>query len=210
MGQITEDSLMRNLVNAKKVMNKVDNGDYSTGNINREYLSMGEAEIVNESDLAKSLDPDVKRPVNSRPINEESIERINQSKLPDSIKRAMIETPIVQPTLTDTLDMGFLSKAKLMMEKEGLSTPKKQITSQQSKQSGGSQTVLSTNQSININELAAALAPLLENTIRKTVDEKINQILLTQQGQTINETLMLKVGESIFSGKITSVKKNRK
>jgi hypothetical protein len=209
MGQITENSLMRNLVNAKKVMNKVDNGDYSTGNINPDYLTMGEAEIVNESDLARSLDPEFTRPTNVRPINEESVERINQSKLPDSIKQAMIKNPIVQPTLTDTLDMGFLSKAKDMMIKEGLASPKKSV-SQQPRQSGTRSEPIYTNQNININELAAALAPLLEGTIRKTVDEKINQILLTQQGQTINESLMLKVGDSIFSGKITSVKKNKK
>jgi hypothetical protein len=209
MGQITENSLMRSLVNAKKVMNKVDNGDYSTGNINPDFLTMGEAEIVNESDLSRSLDTENPRTSTPRPINEESVERINQSKLPDSIKRAMIENPIVQPTLNDTLDMGFLSKAKLMMEKEGLSTPKKSVPTQQNKQSGRSEQSYSS-QSININELAAALAPLLEGTIRKTVDEKINQILLTQQGQTINESLMLKVGDNIFSGKITTVKKVKK
>lgn len=208
MGQITENSLMRSLVNAKKVMNKVDNGDYTTGNINPDFLSMGEAEIVNESDLARSLDTENPSATKHRQINEESLERINQSKLPDSIKRAMIENPIVQPTLNDTLDMGFLSKAKLMMEKEGLSTPKKSAPAQQNKQVRPEQ--VHTSQSININELAAALAPLLEGTIRKTVDEKINQILLTQQGQTINESLMLKVGDNIFSGKITTVKKVKK
>ena len=207
MGQITEDSLMRSLVNAKKVMNKVDNGDYSTGNINPDFLSLGEAEIVNESDLSRSLDIETPKMTKTRQIDEVSVERINQSKLPDSIKKAMIETPIIQPTLTDTLDMGFLSKAKLMMEKEGLSTPKKSLPSQRStnrvEQSHPSQ-------NININELAAALAPLLEGVIRKTVDEKINQILLTQQGQTINESLMLKVGDNVFSGKITNVKKVKK
>lgn len=206
----TEDSLMRSLINAKKVMNKVDNGDYSTGNINPDFLSMGEAEIVNESDMAKSLDMESPRSGGSRPINEESIERINQSKLPDSIKKAMIEKPIIQPSLNDTLDMGFLNKAKAMMIKEGLaSEPKKSQPSQQNRQPGRSEQPHS-NQSININELAAALAPLLEGTIRKTVDEKLNQLLLAQQGQTINESLMLKVGDNIFSGKITNVKKVKK
>jgi hypothetical protein len=37
-GSISENDLMRKLVNAKKVMNKVDGGDYQKGNIDQETL----------------------------------------------------------------------------------------------------------------------------------------------------------------------------
>jgi hypothetical protein len=52
-----------------------------------------------------------------------------------------------------------------------------------------------------------ALATLIENTVRKVMDEKLSQILTAQQTSTINENLVLKVGDSIFKGKITGVNK---
>ena len=39
------------------------------------------------------------------------------------------------------------------------------------------------------------------------MDEKLTQILSAQQTQSINENLVLKVGDSIFKGKITGVNK---
>ena len=54
-----------------------------------------------------------------------------------------------------------------------------------------------------------AIAVLIENTVRKVMDEKLNQILSAQQTQTINENLVLKVGDSIFKGKITGVNKSK-
>jgi hypothetical protein len=58
-------------------------------------------------------------------------------------------------------------------------------------------------QSIDMNTIAV----LIENTVRKVMDEKLNQILTAQQTSTINENLVLKVGDSIFKGKITGVNK---
>ena len=58
--------------------------------------------------------------------------------------------------------------------------------------------------------LEAKLTPIIENIIRKTLDEivdkKLNQILTAHQTASLNENLVLKVGDSIFSGKITGVK----
>jgi hypothetical protein len=53
------------------------------------------------------------------------------------------------------------------------------------------------------------IATLIENTVRKVMDEKLNQILTAQQTQTISENLVLKVGDSIFKGKITGVNKSK-
>jgi hypothetical protein len=52
-----------------------------------------------------------------------------------------------------------------------------------------------------------AIAVLIENTVRKVMDEKLNQILTAQQTTSINENLVLKVGDSVFKGKITGVNK---
>jgi hypothetical protein len=65
----------------------------------------------------------------------------------------------------------------------------------------------SSNQSYGGNIDMNAIAVLIENTVRKVMDEKLNQILTAHQTSTINENLVLKVGDSIFKGKITGVNK---
>lgn len=81
------------------------------------------------------------------------------------------------------------------MEQEGIPTKK-------TAQTKPTQTS-STNMDMNM------LATLVENTVRKVLDEKLNQILTAQQTQSINENLVLKVGDSIFKGKITGVNKSK-
>jgi hypothetical protein len=180
-GVISQNDLMSRLVNAKKVMNKVDGGNYEKGHINESML------LSDPDDIMRSQEPSQpKRSVQGSP----SIDKINNSKLPDAIKRAMIESPIPQISLTDTLDMDFVKGAKRLMEQEGVATrpqPK--------------QTVVNNNIDMN------AIAVLIENTVRKVMDEKLNQILTASTTSSINENLVLKVGDSIFKGKITGVNK---
>jgi hypothetical protein len=107
----------------------------------------------------------------------------------------MIENPIPQISLNETLDMDFIKGAKRLMEQEGLT--KKPTTQTQTKSTPV--------QNIDMNSIAV----LIENTVRKVMDEKLNQILTAQQTSTINENLVLKVGDSIFKGKITGVNKTK-
>jgi hypothetical protein len=133
--------------------------------------------------------------VNTRPVGGNmNIDKIQNSKLPDAIKRAMIEHPIEQMqsiSLNETLDMDFVKGAKRLMEQEGVS----------SKKSQPKQTIVNNNIDMN------AIAVLIENTVRKVMDEKLNQILSASTTSSINENLVLKVGDSIFKGKITGVNK---
>jgi hypothetical protein len=189
-GTITPQDLMSKLVQAKKVMNKVDGGNYERGHVNENILRSSPEEFMQQQ---------VAPVQNIRSVNngEVNINKIQNSKLPDAIKKAMIENPIQQISLNDTLDMDFLKGAKRLMEQEGVSTKKQTQLPQQRTQntiSGGN---------IDMN----AIAVLIENTVRKVMDEKLNQILSAQQTQTINENLVLKVGDSIFKGKITGVNK---
>lgn len=179
-GTISENDLMHKLVQAKKVMNKVDGGNFERGHINEDILRSAPEDLSTETVSA------------TRPMGVPTVDKIQQSKLPDVIKKAMIENPIPQISLNETLDMDFVKGAKKLMEREGLSKPTQQ------KSSG---TV--TNSSIDMN----AIAVLIENTVRKVMDEKLNQILTAQQTSSINENLVLKVGDSIFKGKITGVNK---
>jgi hypothetical protein len=185
---MSSSDLMQKLVNAKKVMNKVDSGNYETGNINENILRSAPEDLDPQSFDASASS---RRPVN----NNASVERINQTKLPDAIKKAMIENPIAQMpqiSLSEGLDMDFVKGAKRLMEQEGVST--KSQPQQRSNQS---------NSNVDMNSLAI----LIENTVRKVMDEKLNQILTAQTTSSINENLVLKVGDSIFKGKITGVNK---
>jgi hypothetical protein len=182
-GVISQNDLMSRLVNAKKVMNKVDGGNFERGHINEAMLLSDPEELMKNQNISPA-----KREAQGSP----SIDKINNSKLPDAIKRAMIENPISQISLNDTLDMDFIKGAKRLMEQEGVSTR----PSAQPKQ-----TIVNNNIDMN------AIAVLIENTVRKVMDEKLNQILTASTTSSINENLVLKVGDSIFKGKITGVNK---
>jgi hypothetical protein len=184
-GSISQNDLMKKLVQAKKVMNKVDGGNFERGHVNESMLL---------SDPSELMEMQTPQQVNTRPVGANmNVDKIQNSKLPDAIKRAMIEHPIEQMqsiSLNETLDMDFVKGAKRLMEQEGVSSKK----SQQRQTSGGN---------IDMN----AIAILIENTVRKVMDEKLNQILSASTTSSINENLVLKVGDSIFKGKITGVNK---
>jgi hypothetical protein len=189
-GIITPQDLMSKLVQAKKVMNKVDGGNYERGHVNENILRSSPEEFMQQQEApVQNI-----RPVNNGEVN---INKIQNSKLPDAIKKAMIENPIQQISLNDTLDMDFLKGAKRLMEQEGVST-------KQTKQQSNS---IKTYSNPPAQFDMTTIATLVENTVRKVMDEKLNQILSAQQTQSINENLVLKVGDSIFKGKITGVNK---
>lgn len=185
-GTISSNELMQKLVNAKKVMNKVDGGNFERGHINESLLLSDPSELMESKEMPQQT--------NTRPVGTPSADKIQSSKLPDVIKKAMMENPIPQISLSDSLDMDFVKGAKRLMEQEGVPTKKSQPQRQQSVTSN-----------IDMN----AIAVLIENTVRKVMDEKLNQILTAQQTQSINENLVLKVGDSVFKGKITGVNKSK-
>ena len=188
-GSISQNDLMKKLVQAKKVMNKVDGGNFERGHVNESMLL---------SDPSELMEMQTPQQVNTRPVGGNlNVDKIQNSKLPDAIKRAMIEHPIEQMpsiSLNETLDMDFVKGAKRLMEQEGVSSKKTQPQQRQS---------VSSNIDMN------AIAVLIENTVRKVMDEKLNQILSASTTASINENLVLKVGDSIFKGKITGVNKSK-
>lgn len=182
-GTISENDLMYKLVQAKKVMNKVDMGDYQRGNVDTNILNSSPEEIMESNIPSQKQISQPKVP---------NVNKIMESKLPEAIKKAMIDNPIPQISLNETLDMNFVQGAKRLMEQEGLSKKP-----QQQRQT----------QNVTSNIDMNAIAVIIENTVRKVLDEKLNQILTAQQTQSINENLVLKVGDSVFKGKITGVNK---
>lgn len=188
-GVITQNDLMMKLVQAKKVLNKVENGNFETGAINENILRSYPEELLGGMTTElNNIQPKQTLPYNSS--------KIQESKLPEAIKRAMIENPIPQISLSDSLDLNFVEKTKKLMESEGVG----KINSNKPSQPNSS-------------DLIKQITPIIENIVRKTVteimDAKLNQILTAQQTLSINESLVLKVGDSIFKGKITGVNKSK-
>ena len=110
-GTISENDLMAKLVQAKKVMNKVDGGNFERGHINESMLLSDPEELMQTTTTPN---------IPTRPVGTPSVDKINNSKLPDAIKKVMIENPIPQISLNDTLDMNFIDGARKLMERECL------------------------------------------------------------------------------------------
>ena len=194
-GPISANDLMAKLAKASKVMQKVQGGDFSRGNVNESMLSDG---YDNSGEYAQQSFQQPQSQQNNYSTPDFDVSKIQNSKLPDAIKKAMMENPISQISLGETLDMDFVKGAKRLIEQENrANNPSK--SNQQSKP------VQNVGGNIDMN----AISVLIENTIRKVMDEKLNQILTASQTSTINENLVLKVGDSIFKGKITGVNKSK-
>lgn len=185
-GAISTNDLMTKLVQAKKIMNKVETGDFQRGQVNEQLLTAPTEENLNQP-IQKNV---------ARPLGTPSVDKIKQSKLPDAIKKAMIENPIPQITLNDGIDMDLVKGARKLMEREGM-------ISKPSSTKGTIQNTAITS------DLITTITPIIENVVRKVMDEKLNQILTAHQTQSMNESLVLKVGDSVFKGKITGVNKSK-
>ena len=198
-GPISANELMAGLAKAKKLLNKVETGDYQKGQINQTDL-LDEEYMVSDPEERLEMNVQNDNPRSKfKVVGEQNVDKIQNSRLPDVIKKAMMENPIRQISLTDTIDMDFVKGAMRLMEQEGYggkTTPKPTQVRQPNPSS------VSNN---------SDLIPLIENIVRKTVteilDKKLDQLLMAQKTMSINESLVLKVGDSIFRGKITGVNK---
>ena len=121
-----------------------------------------------------------------------SEERIKNSKLPDSIKRLMMEHPIQQPQQYQaTLSDDIIEKAARLMGNN--KQPVSESIQQQPKQQ---------NTSFNLS------AADIKKIVRETVEEVLSENgLMVESTQKSNELMTIKVGKHIFEGKISTIKK---
>jgi len=123
-------------------------------------------------------------------------DRILNSKLPDEIKRLMIENPIAQASLpgtTNVLSNEIIEGAQKLMG----TTPKKQNQPQSNNVSG-----------IDMNALKTMIRDTVRDTVRDVVREELSKSgMIVENEQKTNEQLTLKVGKHLFEGKVTKIKK---
>jgi len=134
------------------------------------------------------------------PQNTNTKDRILSSKLPDEIKRLMIEHPIQQPTNLgggSVLSNDLVEKATRLMNNDVANNinpyqPKKQV--QENIKS----------QSINSNLDKNTLKDIIRETIEEVLSE--NGLLVESTSKT-NDVFQFRVGSHIFEGKVTRIKK---
>lgn len=95
------------LLKSRQVMNKVETGDFKTGHVNGEDLIQETTDRLPDNYQG--------RDVSNKKIGSITEDMVNNSRLPDSIKKAMLSNPIPQASLTHTFD---LSDMEDMIEKK--------------------------------------------------------------------------------------------
>lgn len=126
------------------------------------------------------------KPFMNKPYPQASVDAIKNSKLPDAIKKLMIEHPIEKPnagngvTLTDEL----VEKASRLM-----GTQKPPVT-----ESRTSQPQID----------ASGLRKMMKEVVKEVLKENG---MLTESSEKSNDSFKFQVGKHIFEGKLTRVKK---
>jgi hypothetical protein len=156
-------------------------------NIPQEYVG----EVTQQK---QSLDP-------TQPLDES---RIKNSKLPDEIKRLMIEQPIVQPS---SMNGGSVISDDIIEGAQRLMGMNSNTTTTQPETSKNLTTKQPTS-NFNMNEMKSMIRDVVRDTVRDVVREELQEAgMLVESTSKSNDTIQFKVGNHLFVGKVTTVKK---
>ncbi len=132
--------------------------------------------------------------VNTKPVGVPTVDAIKNSKLPDEIKKLMMEHPIAQPQqASPTLSNDLIERAsRLMKENQGNYTPESAKPKQQTQ--------------------SQPTGNFDYKVLQKMINEAVNNALkenglLIESSEKANEVFSFKVGKHIFEGKVTKIKK---
>jgi hypothetical protein len=190
-----EQDLIQKLMISKQIMDK-HNGmtrNQSQGNV----LTSPMVEEFSPVQGNYNLPPDLLSEASATPtkVNTElpTSDRILNSRLPDDIKKLMMEHPIQQPNMGvstgSVLSNELIEKASRLMNTNAKGDDIQQRKPQQQ-----------INESINNNNL--------KSIIRETMEEVLKENgLLVESESKSNDLFKFRVGDHIFEGKIVRVKK---
>lgn len=177
------NDLMQKLAISKKIMDK--HNEVPRGQ------SPGLSQVTENTNASYNIPEDMltsEKPVTNNNMNEGAI---MNSKLPDEIKKLMIENPIVQPKMTGpTISNEVIEGASRLMNTQ----PK----------------IDSNNTITESNDLRQMIRDVVRDTVRDVVKEELsNAGLISESSKNVSETLSLRVGKHIFEGKVLKVKKTK-
>ena len=133
---------------------------------------------------------------NTKPVGNPTVDAIKNSKLPDEIKRLMMEHPIGQPQQQPTtISNELIEKAsRLMKDNSNNYIPDSAKSKQAQTQS------------------TPSVGNIDYNVIQKMITEAVNNALrenglLMESSEKSNELFTFKVGKHVFEGKVNKIKK---
>jgi hypothetical protein len=204
----SEAELLQKLMVSKKIMEKHNHMDRGQArNINMGDHSSPMVESFEAPAARYNLPQDLMeetRPVSQpRQSNVPMEDRIANSKLPDEIKRLMMEHPIQQPTMGmasgAVLSDDLVEKAARLM---GTNTKSNQLTEDSPRRQQSQQT----------QQVSSSLtANQIRDIVRETVEVVLKENGLLVESETrSSDQFKFRVGQHLFEGKVNKVKKMSK
>jgi hypothetical protein len=199
----SESELFEKLIKSKQLMNVVESGNYTKGNVDKSQLYES-----NNSDL-----PPISNNYNLESVERTSIsndiskpklteEGILNSKLPDEIKKIMIENPIPDIGFNNSvLSENFVDQVSEKMRKMGLTNEpttvqrKKVITEQEQPKK---------TQKLTESSLKKMFKEVLSESLDELLESKLNT-LISETKQT-NEKIKIVIGNTVLEGKIVGTR----
>jgi len=139
--------------------------------------------------------------VNTKPVGNPTVDAIKNSKLPDDIKRLMMEHPIAQQQQPEaTLSNDLIEwESRLMKQDQSGYLP------ESAKPKSQSVTATEPQQTSSVEKINYKL-------LQKMINEAVNNALrenglVMESAEKSNEIFSFKVGKHVFEGKVTKIKK---
>ena len=196
----TENDLIQKLLISKKIMDKHNDMGRNTN----QGLSSPMLENFEPVNAKYNLPNDIL--TESQPIRRTNSEaptedRILNSKLPEEIKRLMLEYPIQQPSSmngSSILSDDLVEKASRLMNVDA-----------SGKNTKNTQTKKVVEETVNRRQSSSQPNTSdLKKMLREVVTEVLSENgLLTESEKNSNEVFKFRVGQHIFEGKLTKIKK---
>jgi hypothetical protein len=197
-----ENDLIQKLMVSKKIMERHDSmGRGNSSNVGFETPQVETFEVpqakynlpqdvINESGYHQSSNPTP----NTQPITKD---RIMSSKLPDEIKQLMMEHPISQPSNSlnggSTISSEIAEKAARLMNVNPKGEPLPRTEQRRP---------------MNENVGNGISADDIKSIVRETVEDVLKENgLLVESTKKSNDVFKFRVGQHIFEGKVTKVRK---
>lgn len=194
------DQLLEKLKISKAIMDKserIKRGDGSSMSNTSSTPSVQEFDMPNvkynipQEFLQESPSPraDFQARENTKPVGVPTVEAIKNSKLPDQIKKLMIEHPIAQPQQSEpVLSDDLIKRASRLMGTENSPKPVQQEQREP--------------------KLDSIDPKFLKKLIKETVEETLRENgVIAESSEKSNEPFSIKIGKHVFEGKVLKIKK---
>lgn len=200
------DQILQKLMKSKAIMEASDNikrGTVSDSSINVNMNTVKEFDVPNakynipqeflqETNNTPYLSSQPTVRENTKPVGVPTMDAIKNSKLPDEIKKLMIEHPINQPQQSQTVISDELVQraSRLMKKGDNNYVPESAKTNQ----------TISKSSEIDYGIIQKMINDAVESVLKKNG-------LIIESTEKTNDTFTFRVGKHIFEGKISKVKK---